>query len=279
MNRKTILLLLLLSAYLPGLAQGNSEYSVYAIKYIEGYKIAATDIAVGATSGDSVSVCDMFWLLRGKNGKNILVDVGFIDSSLLNSPRYIRPDLALKRMNLNPEDITDIIVTHPHADHIGCIDLFPSAKVWMQKKDYEYFVGEAWQEHGFSDGFNKNDVRKIVEINLTGRLTFVDGDDLELMPGIKVFTGSKHTFENQYLLVNAGSGSKVLLASDAIWFYYNLEHLLPIPKYTLDPNAYVRAIKRIKRLAPDKNLIIAGHDDLIFSKFPEVADGVIKIDD
>jgi glyoxylase-like metal-dependent hydrolase (beta-lactamase superfamily II) len=98
-------------------------------------------------------------------------------------------------------------LTHPHWDHIGGINLFPNAKVWMQKDDFEYFIGESWQENGVSKDFRKNDVRNLIEINLQGRLIFVEGDNIEIIPGIKVFIGSKHTFENQYLLVNSNSKS------------------------------------------------------------------------
>ena len=58
----------------------------------------------------------------------------------------MRPDSLLQRINVYPSDITDIIMTHPHYDHIGGINLFPKAKVWMQKDDFDYFVGEAWQD-------------------------------------------------------------------------------------------------------------------------------------
>jgi len=84
---------------------------------------------------------------------------------------------------------------------------------------------------------------------LQGRLKLIKGDNIEIIPGIKVFIGSKHTFENQYLLVNSNSKTnRILIASDAIWFYYNLNNLLPIPTYTFDPKAYVEAMKRMKTL-------------------------------
>jgi glyoxylase-like metal-dependent hydrolase (beta-lactamase superfamily II) len=219
----------------------------------------------------------MFWLLKGANGRNILVDVGFIDTTKTGIKNYVSPDLMLQRMNVKPSDITDIIITHPHNDHIGGINLFPDAKVWMQKDDFGYFVGGAWQENGFSRGFQKNDVRNIIEINLQGRLKLIEGDNVEIMPGIKVFTGSKHTFENLYLLVNSNSKTnKTVVASDAIWFYYNLDGLLPAT-LCMDPKAYVEAMKRMKTLVTNPDLIIPGHDDQVFSKFPEISKWIVKI--
>jgi glyoxylase-like metal-dependent hydrolase (beta-lactamase superfamily II) len=221
----------------------------------------------------------MFWLLKGENSRNILVDAGFIDLSIMGnmSYHYVRPDSVLQRINVSPSDITDIIITHPHFDHIGGITLFPNAKVWMQKDDFDYFVGEGWQDSVFSNEFEKKDVRKIIEINLQGRLKLIKGDNIEIIPDIRVFIGSKHTFENQYLLVNSNSKSnKILIASDAIWFYYNLNNLLPAT-LCLDPKAYVEAMKRMKTLVTNPNFIIPGHDDLVFSKFPTVSEWVVRI--
>jgi glyoxylase-like metal-dependent hydrolase (beta-lactamase superfamily II) len=98
------------------------------------------------------------------------------------------------------------------------------------------------------------------------------------MPGIRVFIKSKHTFENMYLVINSNSvANRILIASDAIWFYYNLDNLLPAT-ICYDPIAYVEALKRIKTLVPNPNLIIPGHDDIIFSKFPKVDDRIIRIE-
>lgn len=259
--------------------QKGEEYQVYALKYFAGGKILAKNMVVGANPKDSITVTAMVWLLKGENGTNILVDAGCLDTAKTKprSKGYIRPDSLLERINLFPSDITDVIITHPHYDHIGGINLFPKAKIWMQKNDFEYFVGEAWQENGKSVGLQKNDVRNIIEINLQGRLKLVEGDDIEIMPGIRAYIGSKHSFENMYLLVNSNSKTnKILIASDAIWFYYNLDNLLPAT-LCFDRVAYVEAMKRIKTLVTNPDLIIPGHDNIIYSKFPKVAEGIVKI--
>ena len=63
--------------------------------------------------------------------------------------------------------------------------------MWIQKKNYNYFVGAAWQKDGW--WFQQRDVRKHLELNLAGKLILVNGDNKVIIPGIKVYTGSRNT--------------------------------------------------------------------------------------
>jgi glyoxylase-like metal-dependent hydrolase (beta-lactamase superfamily II) len=45
----------------------------------------------------------------------------------------------------------------------------------------------------------------------------------------------------------------------------------------MDPKAYVEAMKRMKTLVTNPDLIIPGHDDQVFSKFPEISKWIVKI--
>ena len=277
MKRNLLFVLIFLNGCFGAFAQ-NHHFEIYALRFTP---IVNTPLSFWATnaknSKDNIEVCYMFWLIKGENNKNILVDAGYLRDFADSSKSFVRPDSMLLLLNIKPKEITDIILTHPHWDHIDGIDLFPNAQVWMQKEDFNYFIGTAWQKDGKHEGFKERDVRKLIDVNLAGRLTLIDGDDKELFPGIRVYTGSRHTFNSQYVLVSTEKG-KVLLASDNIWTYYNLENLASVPDYgTFDSTAYVQAMKRMKVMVPDSKYIIPGHDARIFSVFPNVKDGIIKI--
>jgi glyoxylase-like metal-dependent hydrolase (beta-lactamase superfamily II) len=280
MKRLFLATITMFTASLLALSQ-SVNYQVYALRLTPGQKVPASLFAVDAPQDVSINVVFMVWLIRDGNGRNILVDAGFHndieEAKQLGVTDYIRPDSALLRLGVKAADITDIILSHPHWDHMDGIDLFPNAQIWIQKDDYNYFVGNAWQKDGRTLGLNKRDVRKLVEQNLAGKLNLVDGDNKEIIPGIKVYTGSRHTYNSQYVLVQSGA-DKIIIASDNIYSYYNLEHLKSAPgEATFDKVGYVKAIERIKTLASDSKFIIPGHDGLLFSKFPQAGEGVIRI--
>lgn len=68
--------------------------------------------------------CNIFLL----KGLNILIDTGLEkDSGFLEK--------SLKELNLAPNDISKVLFTHGHVDHIGGAVLFPNAEFWMSKHD------------------------------------------------------------------------------------------------------------------------------------------------
>ncbi len=263
-------------------AQVPPVYDVYALKFSGMNSVPVSELSLGASKKDSLNVYFMFWLVKGNNGKNILVDAGFLNDldivKDLHAPFYIRPDSVLLEMNIRADEITDIILTHPHWDHIDGISLYPKAHIWIQKEDYNYFVGEAWQKEGRHGGFYKRNVDSLISLNIAGKLTLVAGDDREILPGIKVFTGSRHTFNSQYVLVQTGA-KKVIIASDNIWIYYNLDHLKssPYPDGTFDTTAYVKSMQRMKTQVPDTKYILPGHDAAVFSRFPAIKPDIVQI--
>ena len=273
---------ILVTGFLNLNAQAPPVYEIYALKYFGLRSVPVSELALGAPKKDTMNMFFMYWLIRGNNGRNILVDAGFLNDldifRELNTTFYIRPDSVLQEMNIKADEITDIIFTHPHWDHVDGVSLFPKAHVWIQKEDYNYFVGQAWQKEGRHHGFYKRDVDSLVSLNIAGKLTLVEGDDREIIPGIKVYTGSRHTFNSQYVLVQTG-GDKVILASDNIWIYYNLDHLTssPYPNGTFDTAAYVRSMQRMKTQASNIKYIIPGHDPAVFSRFPLIKSDIVKI--
>ena len=73
---------------------------------------------------------------------------------------------SLNNVGLKPEEITDIILTHLHFDHVGGltkeegVSLFPQATLHLHKKHYEYALKPTLRDSG---SFQKNYFEPLIE--------------------------------------------------------------------------------------------------------------------
>jgi glyoxylase-like metal-dependent hydrolase (beta-lactamase superfamily II) len=272
----------LVAATLAALGQAQSQtqkppnYEIYAVRYATIKDFAVSGLVAGADPARKMDIAMMVWLIKG-GGHNILFDSGFYRDQFMRQWKpvdYAKPSDAVARAGVKPEDITDVIISHIHWDHADGFDLFPKAKIWIQKDEIEYYAGSAWNGRKRSAA-DPDDILGLVKLNTEGRVALVNGDAQEILPGITCYTGGKHTYASQFLGVTTATGIAVL-ASDNAYLYENLEKHVPIAQ-TLDAASNLRAQDRMKQLATNPKLIIPGHDPAVMKNFPEVAPGVVRI--
>lgn len=248
----------------------SPEYSIHAIRYASAVNEPVAALVMGAPKDETIEIAMVIWLIRG-GGRTILFDSGFHREVWFkyfpNTTEYMRPDEAVKLAGVKPEEVTDIVVSHAHWDHMGGIDLFPKATVWIQKEEFRYYTGEAWQPGGQNGGIDPEDVKELVRLNTEGRLRLVDGDNVEIFPGIRAYTGARHTYASQYLRVEGNP--PFVLASDNCYLYRNLaEHKASATFSEADRAANIKNQERMIQLAGSPDRVVPGHDALQFQKFP-----------
>jgi glyoxylase-like metal-dependent hydrolase (beta-lactamase superfamily II) len=245
------------------------EYSIQAIRYATSPGVPVAELVVGGPKDEKVDIAMVVWLIRG-GGRTILFDSGFHRETFTKyfpMKDYLRPDEAVKTAGVQPEDVTDIVISHAHWDHMGGLDLFPKATVWIQREEYRYYTMDAWQTHGNHGGIDPEDVKELVKLNTEDRVRLVDGDNVEIFPGIRAYIGSRHTFASQYLRVDGKP--TFVLASDNVYFYLNLSaHLASATFSDTDHAANIAQQARMIELAGSPDRVVPGHDILQFQKFP-----------
>jgi glyoxylase-like metal-dependent hydrolase (beta-lactamase superfamily II) len=250
-------------------ARAAPEYSIRAIRYGTLRDEPVSNFVIGAPKGETINAAFVFWLIRG-GGHNILFDSGFHRQRWFKEEHigdYLRPDEALRLAGLAPEEITDVVISHAHWDHLGGIDLFPKATVWIQKEEFRYYTVDAWQPGGHHGGIDPDDIQELVRLNTEGRLRLVDGDDVEIIPGIRAYSGSRHTFASEYLRVEGNP--PFVLASDNVYLYRNLAEHKPSATFSeADSSANLKQQERMIQLAGSADRVVPGHDPLQFQKFP-----------
>jgi glyoxylase-like metal-dependent hydrolase (beta-lactamase superfamily II) len=249
--------------------QATPVYSIEAIRYATIPKFPLSGLVMGAPRDQQIDIAMVVWLIRG-GGHTILFDSGFHRDKWFTQfavTDFLSPDKAVKEAGADPAQVTDLIISHAHWDHMDGIDLFPNAILWIQKAEYEYYTGSAWQQGGHHGGIDGEDIAELVRRNVAGKVRFVDGDDKEILPGIRAYTGARHTFASQYIRVDGQP--PYVLASDNCYLYENLNSRRA--SATFDPTdaaGNIAAQQRMTELAGSPDRVVPGHDPAQFTHFP-----------
>ena len=99
----------------------------------------------------------------------------------------------------------------------------------------------------------------------------------EVRPGIVGICVGGHSAGQLVLVVNGGDGRPVVLASDAVHYYEELEHERPFAIY-FDLDGMVAGYETVRRLAEENGAeVVAGHDPLVLERFPPLPDGLAEL--
>jgi glyoxylase-like metal-dependent hydrolase (beta-lactamase superfamily II) len=230
---------------------------VYAVRFATLSGFPRRSLVAGAPAADSLDIAMMVWVVRDRT-RTILIDAGFHREKFLRQWRpvdYVRPSDAIQWMGLVAPDVTDIVLSHIHWDHADGADLFPNARIWLQQAEYEHHVSDSGTVR--QRAVDPDVARMLHDLRRQGRVHLVEGDGREIIPGITVFTGGRHTFASQYVGVHTRSGT-VVIASDNAYLYENIEQRRPIAQ-TLDSLANLAAQARMREVAAHPRLIVPGH--------------------
>jgi len=251
-------------------------WKIFAIRYATVPKFPVHELVAGADTSRTVDIAMMFWLLEGPDSRRVLVDAGFYRQKFLDDWKpadYRRPSDAASAAGVAADSVTDIIISHIHWDHLDGADLFPNARIWIQRDEYSHYVGDAGE--ALDAAIDSVDAAMLSGLNKAGRVQLVNGDAQEILPGIIAYTGGKHTFASQYVGVRTAKGT-VVVASDNCYLYENLDKHRPIAQ-TLDAKSNLAAQDRMKKIASKTKWIVPGHDPAVFQRFPGIGPGVVAI--
>jgi len=122
------------------LSCSKNKMEIYAIKYGES-TYSSKYIFYNDKLNKELIFAWLFYLVK-YDDKIILIDTGFNDEKLIKlyKIQYKSPILLLKELNIEPDDVTDVILTHSHFDHIGCVDQFKNANIYIQEDELKSFL-------------------------------------------------------------------------------------------------------------------------------------------
>ena len=243
-------------------------FDVYAIRYAHHMRKASENFLGGDPHDGSMPIDYFIWAIVGKSGSFIL-DTGFGQTSADKRGRKLLnpPAESLHAIGINAGEVQDVIISHMHYDHAGNHDLFPNARYHIQEREMAYCTGRCMCHPAIAHAFEVEDVVAMTWRIFAGNVRFHDGVE-EIAPGLTVHHVGGHTMGLQVVRVWTRRGW-VVLASDAVHFYANMNEGRPFP-VIYNVGDMLNAYGTLQKLASSPNHIIPGHDPLVLQRYPAV---------
>jgi glyoxylase-like metal-dependent hydrolase (beta-lactamase superfamily II) len=152
------------------------------------------------------------------NGRLMLVDAG---AGELFGPALNKLEASLKATGVQPEQITDILVTHIHTDHTGGLMdgtrmVFRNATLHMDSRERDYWLSPNNREHAAAANKKYFDeaVSKVKPYVDAGKVQVFDGTTA-LFPGIRSIASPGHTPGHSFYEIRS-KGEQLLFWGDVV---------------------------------------------------------------
>ncbi|MCC8155125.1 MAG: MBL fold metallo-hydrolase, partial [Tannerellaceae bacterium] len=196
------------------------------------------------------------FLVQSEN-KNILIDTG------LGNQLFER----LSTLNITPEKIDVILITHMHGDHIGGLlkngtVMFPNAQLYIPQPEHDYWMSddEMYQVPEKSQ-MSFTNARAVIAAYKDRLHLFVPGDinqTDEIIPGFKSIAAYGHTPGHTCYLMESGN-AKMLIWGDLT---HAMAIQMPHPEiavtYDINPELAIESRLKILKYVKDNYIPIAG---------------------
>ena len=198
-------------------------------------------------------------LVRAGDGSWVLVETGigarrrepkFIDMFDVHEGAGLAASLA--EAGVRPDEISKVVVTHMHFDHIGGVVVagpdgrsrlaqFPNARLVVQKGEFE----DAYAQCDLCKASYVEDDWKL--LRESGKLDVIDGD-VEVAPGIRVQVTGGHTRAHQIVRFSSGGregvfwGDLIPMAAHVRPHYVMAYDLYPVAVWEAKKELVERAV-------------------------------------
>lgn len=208
-----------------------NNWDLYVIEFARS-KDQPLDGLISGAHDDGVVDLPFSFVLAKRDDKVVLVDTGFMNEGIgaemsvkFGIPYWISPLRMLAELDVAPEAVTDIFISHAHFDHMGSIGKFPNAHIWVQKREILSWI-EAMAlppQFGFLTAIiNPDDLRDAFDASVEHRLTLLDGDRDNVLPGIHARFGEGHTMGQQFIILETVRG-RLVISGDCVYDGRNIK--------------------------------------------------------
>lgn len=139
----------------------------------------------------ALSISLMFFLLE-QGERKMLIDVGYDTMPGFLLYEFDKPVNLLRKYGVIPNEITDVLITHSHHDHIGCLHYYQNNDIYIQEgavKNAKKYLSATAKLYTFKENINISD-------------------------GIRMKHIGGHSVGSSIVLINTGSDTYVLCGDE-----------------------------------------------------------------
>ncbi len=201
----------------------ENKIKVFCVKYADSF-LPKGMAFLGDSQEEKIPITFSIYLVQTQD-KNILIDAGCDTMPGFEMKNFHSPKKVLETIGINAKNITDVIITHSHHDHIEAIKHFKNAIIHITEEEYQIGKKHIPQDsyvNMFKDAYKINEhisITKwgghskgsaIVEIELNNIIHVFAGDECYVSDCIKnkVCTGSYYDLSKSKEFVEKYSDSK-----------------------------------------------------------------------
>ena len=192
----------------------------------------------------------------------VLLDTGMGDFTFPgNEADNGRLMAGLSAIAVSPEQVTDVILSHGHPDHIGSCSkdgapLFKNARYHLPPEELEFWTQKPTEEESFMNlmlsigNAQLEPVRPLIQ-------PYSAGD--EIVPGITAIAAPGHTLGHHAFMISHGDDKLLHLMDAAVHYLVGPEE----PEWALgvemDQTAAADTRRKLFKQAAEQNLMVAGY--------------------